>query len=314
MCTQNSLQVCWSYFVLCFLFLSPQMWICQACFGKQELLVHSICQASCSWQDCCASAGSSVPSRLHGSSICPIFCLSSAWVTYSGWISLTCLCAGCYQSLSWDHLWAGGHCQQIQAPSGGRTLGACTRVFGKSTKSGEREALGKEPAWKTRGKGYRRGWLYVSKWLFSAHVYPGYKHLVFVAVLYSQSKLMCVTVHIRVYIMYCPIMCTCALLGVHAQPGFCLGVGTWSFMGTWSFSSLPSVGCQIWWALTPLGPPCCPWRGQELGPSYGSGVHGCLVTPRPDRSNIGFVHFCLPEVPSTSGETSGFTCTEIRDN
>lgn len=46
-------------------------------------------------------------------------------------------------------------------------------VFGKSTKSGEREALGKEPAWKTRGKGYRRGWLYVSKWLFSAHVYPG---------------------------------------------------------------------------------------------------------------------------------------------
>lgn len=244
---------------------------------------------------------------IHPSHLLFVLCLGDLfWVDIA--YLLVCWLLGWYPNLSWDHLWAGDRCQWVQAPSGGRTLGACTKCtvgcLGKVPKVGKGEVLGKDS---TRRKGYRKGWLYVSKCclvLMSSQAID----TVFVSVLYSKSELMCLTAHVYVYIMCCLNMCTCALLGMHAQPGFCLAVGTWSF------SSFPSVRCHIWWALTPPGPPCCPQRGQELGPGYGSSVHGCLVTSRPDRSNLGFVHFCLPEVPSTSGEMSGFTCTEIRGN
>lgn len=127
-----------------------------------------------------------MPSRLHGSSILPTCCLSSAWVTYSGWMSLPCLCAGC---------WGDTHHREsvggplLRSPVGWGSLpgrmGSCwgkstwglhkTGMFGESTKGGEREGLGEERAWKTRGKGYKRGWSHVNKWQVSAHVWPGCK-------------------------------------------------------------------------------------------------------------------------------------------
>lgn len=49
-------------------------------------------------------------------------------------------------------------------------------------------------------------------------------------------------------------MCTCVLLGIHAQPGFCLG------MGTEIFGSLLSIGHQISVSLNTTGTPAAALR------------------------------------------------------
>lgn len=220
-------------------------------------------------------------------------------------------------------VWGDTHHQEpvgdpvLRSPAGWGSLPGDTGSFwgkntwgcaqGESTKGGERWGLGEEEAWKTRGKWYKRGWSHVNKWLVSACVCPGCKCGLSLSQYHISDSSWCAWLHTYMSVR-CMNMCACALLGTHVEPGFCLG------MGTRIFSSLPSSGHQICQALTPPASLCYPGRDQELWLVYENGVHGCLVTLRLGRVNLGFVHFCLVEVLSASGKMSGFTYAEIRGN
>lgn len=245
--------------------------------------------------------------------VCPLL----QWLILGGCRFLACvLAAGVaptvgsqWESPSSDHLRAAGRCWGVWACSGRSTWGlhkTYCGVLGESTKGGEREGLGQEQARKTGGEGYKRGWSHVNKRLVSAHVWPGCQSGLSLRQYCIQYLSWCAW--LRTYIhLYNVQMCVpvpyweCNLSLASAW--------TWAH-GSWAASPLP--GTRFGEPYHHRDLPCWPRRGRELRTGYGSGVYGCLVTPGLDRANLGFEHFCLPEVPSASGKTSGFTCTEIR--
>lgn len=263
-----------------------QSWICQPCSGKQEFPIHSNCHVSCSWQIFCASAASSIPSSLCGSFSLPACYLSSAFVTYSRWMSLPCLCAGCRggqplpavsERACLEITYGLGVAARGMGSFWGTALGGCTKLtvgcLRRVPKSGERERLGEKPAWKTKGERYKGVWSRVNKRCL---------------VLVSGQAVNALCLWVSTVFLSWINVCGCTQIYLYTV-WICAPLPYWedllSLASAWmwghrSSAASPLLGARFGKPWHHQGHLCCLHRGQELWLGYKNGVCGCLVTLR----------------------------------